>query len=228
MSDMGKRAGTDEVLDNGERLHTSFYVSLEGDSGHTGVDLRRVRVWYDKNGKQLRWEVTETHYDFGPHDNPDKGDVPGDVLGPKSEVTSGDGAPPDLPTEPDPNRFIEFFPVDEDGYQAARRWAEPQVTLVKRTKKKEPPGKPHRYNIKEYNCGSWSLEFLKKAGGPDIIPSPNPLRIRRLPANILAWSKRKHCKHQWEDKLIWWELGKSDDIFTIQVCKLCGMIRKSK
>ena len=145
--------------DGKETVKTTYFVSMESSAAHAGADLRVMKVWY-KGDKAVRWESTEERWDFGPNvpgDWQGGKDLPGGVTDSGEKKQSGTGEPPrDLPPDPKPPKEYSwaFFPIDEDGYKAAKKWVEPQVTTVGKGKDaKTLPGKTHVYNINTYNCG---------------------------------------------------------------------------
>jgi hypothetical protein len=187
-----------------------------GGAGHAWGDLRVTKT-VTEDGTVVSTEVTEYTYDFAPA-GANVFYTDGEVVASK-RTTTGGGDGGGLSGEG--NIYIS---ITEEGFNAAKAWAESTVTKDGgRTRK--PPGKPPGYRVLWYNCVDYTIELCKRAG-VDI--SDYDQSGPSTPSNLVAKIRQKTCKHEWEEKTIY-HMGTGDGMAPppthIWVCKLCGLTR---
>lgn len=184
-----------------------------GGAGHASADLRVTKTT-TVDGQVVSTEVTEYTYDFAPE---------GNVFYSSGEVvflarTTTDSGGPHVVMEGN-----MYFPITEEGFKAAKEWADSTVTRDG-GKKRVPPGNPPNYKVLSYNCVDYTLELCKRAGVD--VSEFATTGWPSTPSNLVAkmGDKQNKCTHEWEVKTININ-GPDGDVQPekIRVCKLCGL-----
>ncbi|HMD78938.1 MAG TPA: YncE family protein, partial [Nitrososphaerales archaeon] len=186
-----------------------------GGAGHAWGDLRVTKT-VTEDGKVISTEVTEYTYDFAPA-GANVFYTDGEVVASKRTTTGGDGGG----LSGEGNIYIS---ITEEGFNAAKTWAESTVTKDGgRTRK--PPGTPPGYRVLWYNCVDFTIEICKRAG---VDVSSFTTWGPSTPSNLVAKIRQKNCKHEWEETIIY-HMGTGDGMCPpptkIWVCKLCGLTK---
>jgi YVTN family beta-propeller protein len=218
---------------------TTYEASMHSDAtGHTGgaghawPDLR-VTTTVTEDGVVVSTEVTEYDYDFAPEGS-NVFYTNGEVVASKKTTRTGeaakgeeggDGGGGGGGTPPVTSDANAYFPITEDGFNAAKAWAESTVTRDGGRGRK-PPGKPPNYKVLSYNCVDYTVELCKRAGVD--VSSFEVSGWPSTPSDLVSKIRQKNCKHEWEEHTVY-HIGTGDappiPPTKIWVCKLCGATR---
>ena len=195
-----------------------------GGAGHAWPDLRVTKT-VTEDGVVVSTEVTEYEYDFAP-----KGSnvfyTDGEVVYSKKTKSTGEGGGNGGgQSPPEGESATAYFPITEEGFKAAKAWADSTVTRDG-GHARDPPGDPPNYKVLSYNCVDYTIDLCKRAG-VDVSPFETP-GWPSTPSNLASKIKQTNCKHEWEEHTVY-HMGTGDGAAPpptkIWVCKLCGLTK---
>jgi hypothetical protein len=84
---------------------------------------------------------------------------------------------------------VAYFPINKEGFDAARAWGDSQVTRTN-------PGNTPRYSLLAYNCVDFSIDLVKHAGVN--LPEMYAGRPVSTPSNLASKIRENNCVHDFE------------------------------
>ncbi|MGP8124701.1 MAG: YncE family protein [Nitrososphaerales archaeon] len=164
-----------------------------GGAGHAWPDLRVTKT-VTEDAIIVSTEVTGYKYDFAPQGS-NAFYTNGEVVCSKVTTSTDEGDGDEGGRPPTKSEIATaYFPIAEDGFNAAKAWADSTVSREAGHAKK-PPGRPPNYKVLTYNCVDYTLNLCARAG-VDItsFKQSGP----STPSNLASLIRQRTCKHEWE------------------------------